>query len=327
MPALLPRRLLAPLAFSALTVPAAAERAWKPGRDVEIVVGTDPGTGFDRTARVLQAVWKESGLVTGPVTVLNKPGGAGVIGYHYVNERARLVDELAIIAPLLLTNNLTGSTSFSWHDLTPLCVLLGEEIVTAASPAANLRSGRDFVDAIKRDPTSVSVGMSGIGGQNHVSLGLIGEAVGADISKLKVVAFTGSGDAVTAVLGGHVDVVVGPASSVAGLIQANRLIGLGIASETRLGGPLVGVPTWQEQGIPVTFTNWRGVAGAKSMTSQQIAYWDEIFAKTVQLKPWTDELARSQLSDHYLNAAATTAFLAKQEATLRPVLKQLGFAQ
>jgi len=327
MPTFLPRRLLAPLAFSALALPAMAQRVWKPGRDVEIVVGTDPGTGFDRTARVLQAVWKASGLVTAPVTVLNKPGGAGVIGYHFVNERARFADELAIIAPLLLTNNLTGSTDFSWHDLTPLCVLLGEEIVTAANPNAHLATGREFVDALKRDPASVSVAMSGIGGQNHVTLGLIGKAAGVDISKLKVVGFTGSGDAVTAVLGGHVDVVVGPASSIAGLIEAKRLVGLGIASEARLGGALAALPTWQEQGIAVTFTNWRGVAGPKSMSPQQIAYWDGVFGKTAQLKMWKDELTRSQLSDHYLDAAATSAFLAQQEATLRPILKQLGFAQ
>jgi putative tricarboxylic transport membrane protein len=59
---------------------------WKPGRDVEIVVGTNPGTGFDRTARVLQLIWQQQHLLDVPVTVLNKPGGAGVLAWLYINQ-------------------------------------------------------------------------------------------------------------------------------------------------------------------------------------------------------------------------------------------------
>lgn len=331
-PIVLSRRRLAPLvacATACVALPgsfAFAEAEWKPGRNVEIVVGTNPGTGFDRTARVLQEVWKEQHVIDAPVTVLNKPGGAGVIAYHYVNQRARFADELTVIAPLLLTNYINHTTNFDWHELTPLCVLLGEEIVVAVNSDSPIRTGRDFADAIKRDPGAVSIGMSGIGGQNHVTVGLVGRAVGADIAKLKVVGFEGSGEAVTAVLGGHVDVVVGPASSVAGLIQSGRMRGIAIGSEKRLAGALADVPTWQEQGIPVTFTNWRGIGGPQAMTPPQVTYWDAVFGKTVSLPAWQDELALTKLSDRYLNSAATKAFLATEVAKLTPVLHELGFA-
>ncbi len=324
----LPRRHLVPLA-ACLTMTgfqASAEAAWKPGRNVEIIVGTNPGTGYDRTARVLQAVWKEEHIIEAPVTVLNKAGGAGVIAYHYVNQRARVADELTVIAPLLLTNYITHTITFDPHDLTPLCILLGEEIVTAVSSASPIRTGSDFAVALQKDPASLSIALSGIGGQNHVTIGLVGKAVGADISKLKVVGFDGSGEAVTAALGGHIDVVVAPASSLGGMIEGGTMRGIGIASEKRLGGVFANVPTWQEQGIPVTFTNWRGIGGPKEMVPEQVAYWDQIFAKTVQLRAWRDELSRTKLNDHYLNSAATRDFLVTEEAKLTPVLKQLGFA-
>ncbi len=323
----LPRRRLVPLAACAALAgtSAHAQMAWKPGRNVEIVVGTNPGTGFDRTARVLQSVWKDQHVIDVPVTVLNKPGGAGVIAYHYVGQRARVADELTIIAPLLLTNYLTHTTSFDPKDLTPLCILLGEEIIIASSSDSSVHSGREFADALKRDPSSLAIAMSGIGGQNHVTVGLVGRAVGADIAKLKIVGFEGSGEAVTAAMGGHVDAVVAPASSLGGMLASGRMRGLGVASEKRLGGTFANVPTWQEQGIPVTFTNWRGVGGPKPMTPTQIAYWDDVFARTVKLPEWQEELSRSKLSDRYLDSAATAAFLKAEEAKLAPVLKELGF--
>jgi putative tricarboxylic transport membrane protein len=131
---------------------------------------------------------------------------------------------------------------------------------------------------------------------------------------------------VTAVIGGHVDAVVGPASSLGPVIASGRLRAIGVATEQRLGGVYTSVPTWREQGYDVVFTNWRGIAGPAAMTPAQVSYWDAIFARTVQLKSWQDELARTNLSSRYLNSSATRDFLAQQEAALKPVLQQLGFA-
>lgn len=331
MPFVLSRRRFTRLSAASAAVGAVSLRSavaldWKPGRDVEIVVGTNPGTGFDRTARVLQSIWQQQHLLDVPITVMNKPGGAGVLAWLYINQRNRAFDALTVIAPVLLTNYLTGRSTFTWHDLTPLCVLLGEDIMVGVPSNSEIRNGRDFADALKRDPTSLAIGMSGIGGQNHVTLGLIAKAAGADLSKLKVVGFDGSGEAMTAVVGGHVDAAVGPISSFGPMIASGRLRGIGVATEQRLGGTFGNVPTWREQGLDVVFTNWRGIAGPGAMTPQQAGYWDALLGKTVRLQVWQDELARTNLSSRYLDSSATRDFMVKEEATLRPVLQQLGFA-
>ena len=67
--------------------PAAAQAPWKPDRPVEIIVGTDPGSGNDRSARTLQKIWQSTKLVGVAVTVVNRPGGFGAV----VNPRIALI--------------------------------------------------------------------------------------------------------------------------------------------------------------------------------------------------------------------------------------------
>src|SRR5258708_28512764 len=187
--------LSAVLALVVASPPAFAQKAWKPDRPIEIIVGTDPGSGFDRTARLLQKIWQSEHLVEQPVTVVNKSGGFGAIGWVYMNQRGKSGNVVAIISPLLLTNNITGNMELSYRDVTPLALLEDEEIAFAVYNDSAIKTGKDFIDRLRHDPSSVSVGVSGIGGQNHVALALVAQAAGGiDVAKLKVISFAGSGD-------------------------------------------------------------------------------------------------------------------------------------
>jgi tripartite-type tricarboxylate transporter receptor subunit TctC len=136
-----------------------AQKSWKPDRPIEIVVGTDPGSGFDRTARLLQRIWQSDHLVEQPVTVVNKAGGFGAIGWVYMNQRGRSGNVVAIMSPLLLTNNITGNMKLSYRDVTPLALLEDEEIAFAVYNDSSIKSGKDFIDRLRHDPSSVSVGV------------------------------------------------------------------------------------------------------------------------------------------------------------------------
>ena len=63
-------------------------RAWQPDKPVEIIIPTSPGGGVDRTARVLQKILQDGGLVKVPVTVVNKPGAGGAVSLVYLNQHA-----------------------------------------------------------------------------------------------------------------------------------------------------------------------------------------------------------------------------------------------
>jgi putative tricarboxylic transport membrane protein len=318
----------AALALVVASQPACAQKAWKPDRPIEIIVGTDPGSGFDRTARLLQKIWQSEHLVEQPVTVVNKPGGFGAIGWVYMNQRGRSGNVVAIVSPLLLTNNITGNMELSYRDVTPLALLEDEEIAFAVYNDSAIRTGKDFIDRLRHDPSSVSVGVSGIGGQNHVALALVAQAAGdIDVTKLKVISFAGSGDVITSVMGGHVESTASPASTVAPQLQAGRLRPIGVSSVQRIGGALADVPTWREQGVDAAFSNWRGVVGPKGMTPEQTRYWDGVFARTVETQEWKDETQRSQLTGHYLQSHETGEFLAAENDKLAGVMHKLGLAR
>jgi putative tricarboxylic transport membrane protein len=305
-----------------------AQKSWKPDRPVEIIVGTDPGSGFDRTARLLQKIWQTTHLVEQPVTVVNKAGGFGAIGWAYMNQRGKSGNMVAIMSPLLLTNNIAGNMELSYRDVVPLALLEDEEIAFAVYSGSSIKTGKDFIAKLQQDPSSVSVGVSGIGGQNHVALALVAQAAGGiDLSRLKVVSFAGSGDVTTSVIGGHVEATASPASTIAPQVAAGRMRAIGVSSARRIAGTLADVPTWREQGIDAVFSNWRGVIGPKGMTPEQIQYWDDVFAKTVATPEWKEEIERSQLTSHYLPSREAGEFLAAENDKLTNVMSKLGLSK
>jgi putative tricarboxylic transport membrane protein len=300
-----------------------AQSEWKPDRPIEIIVGTPPGSGYDIVARKLQELW-QGGLVEKPVSVVNKPGGFNALGNAYLNQHQGNGSYLAITGTLLLSDNLLGNTPMSYKDFTPLAVLLNEEIAFAVNAASPIKTGADLTARLRQDPASVSVAIAGIGGQNHIALGLVAQAAGVDAARLKVVGFQGGADAVTAALGGHVDATVGPASVTAPQLAAGKLRAIGVLSTERLGGVYADVPTWREQGVDAVFSQWRGLMGPKGLNAAQIAYWDGVLAKTVATKEWKDHLERIQLTYRYLDSGQARDFIVAQNDKVRAILTGLG---
>ncbi len=307
-------------------LPAAAQAPWKPDRPVEIIVGTDPGSGNDRSARTLQKIWRNNKLVDVAVTVVNRPGGFGAVGWSYLNAHPRSGTYLAAMSTLMLTNEISGNSPLSYRDFTPIAILLNEEIAIGVYGGSPIKTGRDLLAKLKQDAASVSFAVSGIGGQNHIALGLVASPAGVDVAKLKMIGFAGSADSITAVIGGHVEGTAAPASLIAAQVAAGRLRALGVASEHRMAGPLADVPTWREQGVDAVVSNWRGIVGPKDMTPAQIAYWDDVFAKTVATAEWKQELERSQLEQHYLASGPARGFLDAEYGRIADIMKQISLA-
>jgi putative tricarboxylic transport membrane protein len=172
----------------------------------------------------------------------------------------------------------------------------------------------------------VSFAVSGIGGQNHIALGLVASPAGIDVAKLKMIGFAGSADSITAVIGGHVEGTAAPASLIAAQVATGRLRALGVGAEHRMSGPLADVPTWREQGIDAVVSNWRGIVGPKDMTAAQIAYWDDVFAKTVATAEWKQELERTQLEQHYLDSKTARGFLDAEYGRIADIMKKISLA-
>lgn len=313
----------------ACAVPAAiAASGWKPDQNVEIVVPTGAGSGSDRTARFMQRLLQENKLVEVPIVVVNKPGGGGAVGLSYLNQHAGSGRHILLTSPSLLTNHITGKTQITYRDLTPLAIIGTEYVAFSVLAASPIKSGSDLVSRLKKDTSSVSFGMAtALGNHNHIAISQLARAAGIDPTKLRVVVFNSSGQVVTNLLGGHVDVIASPAASVAGHAQSGKVRVIAISSKERLTGPLANVPTWTEQGFRVVSGNVRNIVGPKGMKDDQVRYWDGVFAAFTQLEEWKKEADKRMLDSVHLTSAQTRNAMDALYKELREILGQLGLAK
>lgn len=305
-----------------------AQSTWKPERNIEIVVGSSAGTGTDRTARLIQKIWQEQKAVPVPTVVVNKPGGGGAVSWAYLGPKAGDGHFLLVTSYNLVTNHITGRSTVNYTDFTPISLLISEYIGFAVKADSPYKTMADLAKALKENPEAVSVGTSSsAGGANHIAIGLLAKAAGADVKKLKVVIYNGGGEAQAAMLGGHVAVWVNSASSLAAPYTAGLIRPLAIASPQRLPGVLANLPTATETGLKVVADNWRLVIAPKGLSAPQVAYWDNAFKALTQSKEWNDDLAAAQMSNSYRNSADTTRYIAEEYGDIKGILTELGLAK
>jgi putative tricarboxylic transport membrane protein len=320
----------AALIGGAIALSGAAGRAddWRPTRPIEIVVPSGPGGGLDLVGRTLQAVMEQEKLTEVPVTVLNKPGGSGTVGIAYINSHPHSGNYVCIQALPLLTNSITGQSEIGLKDVTPLAVLVTEQIIFSVAADSPIKSGQDLAQKLKTDPASVSIGVSSSpGGQSHDAAALVARAAGGDPRKLKVVFFDSGGEAATALMGGHIDVAVTPAGVILGPRQTGKIRIIAIPAASRAGGALADVPTWKEEGVDAVFSTWRVIVGPKGMTPDQVAWWDDTLTKATASPEWQTAVGRNQWTANYLDSKDTAAFFNSESTRLAALLTDLGLAK
>ena len=134
-----------------------AQATWKPDKAVEIILGVSPGGPQDQMGRLLQKVLQDGRGFEVPLTTINKPGGGGAVGLAYLNLHAGDGRYTMIIAPTLLSNQITGRTTYGYADFTPLAILGVEYETVVVRADSPLKSGRDLVERLRKDPASLSV--------------------------------------------------------------------------------------------------------------------------------------------------------------------------
>jgi putative tricarboxylic transport membrane protein len=307
---------------------ALAASSWQPHRNVEIVVSTSPGSGSDTTARFIQKLLVDNKLVAVPVTVMNKPGGGGAIGATYLNQHAGNGHYVMVTSPSLLANEITGRTKIKYTDVTPLAQLGTEPVVFTVRTDSPMKNARELAERLKAKPDSLSFSIgTTMGSHNHIAVAQLAKAVGVNPKTLKVLAFGGSADGITALLGGHIEVVASPASGVWEHYVAKKLRILAVSSESRLDEPLSDIPTWKELGYPVISANWRSVVGPKGLPEEQVRYWDEVFAKLSKLPEWKQSLDSEHMMNTYSNSRGTRELMDAQHKAMSATLADLGLVK
>ena len=307
---------------------AAHSQSWAPTKNVEIVVSAAPGGSNDKTGRSVEKMLNDLKLVPTTLSVVNKPGGGGNIAYAYMNQHAADAHYLLVGTTALLSNHIVGSSKLNYADFTPIASLFNDYVVFAVNASSPLKSGKDLVAQLKGKPQSIAIGFATtVGSHNHIAAGLLMKAAGGSARDLKPVAFKGSAEAVTALMGGHLELVTTAAGNVAAYVQSGRLRVVAVSSEKRLPGALTNVPTWKEQGVNLVYGGWRAIMGPKGISPAQAAYWEGALRKATAGAEWKAELERNYWSDDFVTGAQFRKDLDKDYADMKAVLTDLGLAR
>ena len=317
------------MSFAALLLAGAAHaQSWTPSKNVEIVVGSAPGGSNDRTGRSVERLLNDLKLVPTSLTVVNKPGGGGNIMFSYVNGHAGDAHYLMVGTTAMLTNHIVGSGKLSHADFTPIASLFNDYVVFAVNSNSPRKTGKDLVERLKKDPQSIPLGFAtSLGSHNHIAAGLLMKAFGGSARDLKAVAFKGAAEGITALMGGHLELVTTAAGNVAPHVQSGRLRVVAVSADKRLPGAFASVPTWKEQGVNLVYGGWRSIMGPKGLTAPQVAYWEGALRKASQSAEWKTELERNYWSDDFVTSVQFRKDLEKDYTDMKAVLVELGLAR
>ena len=306
--------LIVAFAISAVATTSHAQSSLK------MMIPANPGGGWDQTGRQLAAAMQSAKLVSS-VQFENKGGAGGTIGLaQFINSskgdpNALLIGGMVMIGAIYLEN-----APVNLSMVTPVARLTGEyEMIVVPAKSPHKTMG-DLVKTFTANPGGVSWGGGSAGGTDHILVGLIAKAAGVDPTKINYVPFKGGGEAIAAIVGGHVTAGVSGIGEFAEHVKGGRMRALAVSSAS----PIDNVPTLKEQGLAVELTNWRGVFGAPAITAAQRDALIKIVRGATESATWKKTLEKLGWSPIFLSGEEYKKFIDEDTKRIGGIIDSLG---
>jgi tripartite-type tricarboxylate transporter receptor subunit TctC len=306
--------LIGAAAFLAASYAVAAEFPIK-GRPITIIVGAAPGGPNDVAARML-APLLEKQLGT-PVQILNKPGAGWQLGTTQLTQ-AKPDGYTIGYAPIptIITIyldpdrkavfNRQSFQMLATHVLDP-----GAIAVRADSPYKNVK---DLVEAAKTNPGRIKASHTGVMGDDHLAILQFEKVTTTDFA---VVGFDSSSTAVTALLGGHIDVDFDNVGAFLPQVKAGGLHVLGIMDrvETRY---YPGVKTLEAQGFKVSSSSTRTIVMPAGAPKEIVRTLSAAIRKAMEDPEHQRKMDELGFPLKYADPEQTAAIWDEMEAQVKP---------
>jgi putative tricarboxylic transport membrane protein len=299
-------------------------QGWKPERNVELTIPTSPGGSNDIAGRLVHKLWTELKLLPVQSTVVNRSGGEHIVAYTYISQRTGDPYSIGLMSTPMLVNPIQGRTQLTHNDVQPIAYLITEPMVAVVRADSPIKTGKDLVEALSKNPASYSIALTSTG--HRVSIGLPLHKAGVNIKTVRMPAFKGGGETTTAVLGGHADVQITSVSTSVPHVTSGQMRVIAISSSQRLGGIMATVPTWQELGYQSS-GSWKAVMAPKGITPAQIAFWEEVMRKSAASDEIRQYAEQNQWLLEFKGAAETKKWLDEEYAALKVIMTELGLVR
>lgn len=298
---------------------------WKPKKEVEIIAGTPPGGGTDRSARALLSAIEANHLIETPAKVINIAGDGGRKAWRHIAGRTGDANLIGINSPNNVTDILTGIVGVEEIQNVPIAILYTEYIAFISRSDSVFSSGAKFLKRLAEDPKAVTISLStSLGNPNHIAAAKVIKHAGAPVTAPRTRVFDSARDVVADIVAGNADVGAITAASAVPELEAGQVRAIAISSPERLKGVYASAPTWREQSVDCVVGAWRGAAGAVGIGAEQIKFWQGVLSKAVKTKEWNAELDRYFWTDMYLDGAKLSDYLKREHREIEEILGALG---
>jgi tripartite-type tricarboxylate transporter receptor subunit TctC len=229
--------LLAGLYFVLFLSPISHAAEIYPSKPIKVIVPFPPGGGADTLIRLIAPtvgeLWKQSLIIE------NRPGASGFIG-------ADLVAQSPADGYTLLMGSTAAVTEKNIAQFSPVALVSASPYVVTVNPALNVNSIKTLIAYAKANPGKVRYGSSGPGSASHLAGELFASMAGVTLLH---VPYKGTGQALTDLLAGHIDLMFAPAQTVMPQIESGKLLAIAQTGAKR-SEALPNIPTVSESGLP-----------------------------------------------------------------------------
>jgi tripartite-type tricarboxylate transporter receptor subunit TctC len=301
-----------------LTTAAAVAQAY-PSRTVSVIVPYPPGGSVDGVARIL--VQKLNETVGQHFIVENRAGGAsGTVGANAVAKAApdgytlMVSASVHVINPFLYKNIPYDAVK----DFTPVTLLAAGPLVVSTTPSVPANNLKDFFELVRKDPNKYTFGTTSLGSASHLAIELLKRDAGIDTL---VIAYKGTGPALTDLMSGQIQLLADPVLSSLPLAQSGKIKALGLTSLKRAAAAPE-IPTVEESGMKgFEFVSWYGLWAPKNLPADISAKLQSDIAKVLARPDMKERLSLlgfepiGSTSDEFKTYIDTE--MAKYEAIIR----------
>ena len=291
---------------SAASSAAAAVEDWKPTKEVEYVIPASAGGGSDLWARACSNAITVNKLSEYMFVPTNKAGGASAVGYNYMlSKKGDAHTILALHSGALVSTYVAGWDHTFESYLEPIVILAYDDVLLCTLKIGPYNDIQSLLKAAKDNPGTIRFGSDQRLNSSQYAFEMLKKEAGADMNYVQ---FDSSGDAATALLGGHVDVAILNPGECVGQVTAGTFTPVVTFATERLKGKF-DAPTFAEIGYPnITMREFRGIAGTVNMPLAAKKYYEEMGKKLMETQEFKNYINSNGLTPTFMGIDEAPAY-------------------
>lgn len=318
-------------AVVASAIGAGTASAWEPTKQVTFVIPAGTGGGADQMARFIQGVVTKHNLMSKPLVVINKSGGAGAEGFLDVKSSPNDPHKIIITLSNLFTTPLATGVPFNWKDLTPVSMLALDEFVLWVHADSPYKTAKEYLDAVKAG-TDGQFKMGGTGSKQEDQIITVAlERVTG--KKFTYVPYKGGGEVAVQLVGKHVDSTVNNPIEAVAQWRAGALRPLCVFDDERLPYKQKmtdkmswnDIPTCKESGVDVDYLMLRGIFASPGVKQDQVDYYVNLFKRIRETPDWKEFMEKGAFNQSFMTGADYRKWLESAEKRHVELMKAAGF--